>query len=142
MNSSIIWYAIILGAILMEMVIPGSLVCIWFAVGGMAGLLAHFLNLTPIYQTGFFLATSILCILFVKPLADKSLKKDVVPTNTDTLIGTEHILIEPVTVTQWGKIKVNDKEWSVVADRKEEIRKGERVKVVAIEGVKLVVIKL
>lgn len=142
MDSSIIWYAIILGAIFMEMAVAGSLVCIWFAIGGMVGLLAYTLNLAPIYQWIFFLVTSILCILFVKPIADKSLKNDIIPTNADALIGTEHILIEPITAVQWGKVKINDKEWSVIADKKEEIRKGETVKVVAIEGVKLVVKKV
>lgn len=143
MNSSFIWYAIVLLAVVMELFVPGSLVCIWFALGGFMGLLAYYLNLTPIYQWLIFLTTSILSILFLKPLVDKRLAKGgYTPTNADKLIGTEHILIEPITAVKWGKVKINDQEWSVKADAKEEIRAGETVKVVAIEGVKLIVKKV
>ena len=142
MNTPFIWYIVIFVSALFEAATAGTLVCIWFAVGGLAALLAQIIGCTPLMQWIIFLAVSILAILLIKPTAKNFLIKNPEATNSDKLIGSIQVLTEDITMSKWGKIKINDVEWSVVSENKEEIPKGSKVRVIAISGIKLIVEKI
>lgn len=137
-----IWYVVILATVLIEIALAGSLFSIWFTIGGFAALLATMAGFDFKMQLIIFLAVSILSILFIKPLADKCFISKKTPTNADKLIGSKQRLIEPIKEDKWGKIRVNDQEWSATTEDKSAIPVDTLVEVVAIEGVKLIVKKI
>lgn len=142
MDFTFVWGIVILTTICIEVATAGNLVCIWFALGGFVALFANILGASIAIQCVLFLFASIISLLCVRPFANKYIATKNIPTNADQLIGSKQIVAKKIAPTEWGKIRVNDHEWSAVSDDKSEIEEGTTVEVVAIEGVKLVVRKV
>ena len=82
------------------------------------------------------LVLSILLLALTKPVVDK-MKLGRHPTNADRLIGMEGVIIEDIDpVLGTGQVKVGGQIWSAKSDS--AIPKGVFVKIIKIEGVKLV----
>ena len=73
-------------------------------------------------------------MLITKPLLDKKLKRTSLDY-LDLLVGKIGRVTEPITPDSIGEVYVDGKRWRASAD--EEIKKGERVVVLSLEGVKL-----
>ena len=58
-------------------------------------------------------------------------------TNFDRIIGMRGVVTEDIDDLVIGEVMVDGKKWSAISDS--PIKKGEKVKIVKIEGVKLVV---
>ncbi|SES02466.1 NfeD family protein [Lachnobacterium bovis] len=137
------WLVIMFAMIVLEIITVG-LVTIWFAIG--AATSAVFAGIgAPLYvQVIVFFVVSIILLIFTKPFMDKYVVTKKVATNIDSIIG------EKVEITQkiepFGKVGVGNlqgKEWSIIADDpKDEIDVGEICEVVRVQGVKLVVKRL
>lgn len=56
-------------------------------------------------------------------------------TNLDRVVGMKGIITEEITENNIGEVKVDGKKWSAVS--KHPIKKGEFVKILKINGVKL-----
>lgn len=118
-----------------------DLICIWFAAGAAAGLLASLLGLPATVQSAVALIVSIATLAAVRPIAKKHFNQGRVPTNADRLIGKEASVLEDIDSLQsTGLVSVEGQEWSArSADDKKRIPAGSIVEVSAISGVKLVV---
>ena len=81
-------------------------------------------------------------MLIVRPVAARYLRGNVVRTNADRYIGEKGIVTKKITSNDWGEVKIQGTIWHAVSVEDEEIEEGSRVKVVAIEGAKLLVMKL
>ena len=141
MESSL-WIVICLFAIVIELINPASLICIWFAIGALFAYLAAILNLNTVIQIAVFLVASFLALVLVRPLAKKYFQKNVVATNADRIIGRELTLIKGVENEHWGEVKCDGVVWNTKSINDEVIPEGATIEVVAIDGSKLLVKKI
>lgn len=134
-----IWIAVCVGAILIELLTPTALISIWFAVGGVIGALTALVHLPLWVQILSFVIVSLVSMLIVRPIASRYLRGNTIATNADRFIGEIAQVIKDVTKDEWGEVKVNGTIWHAVPIDEASIEKGAKVKVVAIEGAKLLV---
>lgn len=139
-NMSIVWLVIMVALLLLEAAVPG-LVSIWFALGAFAALLSAMLNAPLWLQIVWFVVVSVLALWFTRPFVKKFVNGRVQATNADVVIGKDAVVIEAIdNVHGSGAVSVDGKVWtarSSVADA--HIAEGSVVKVLRIEGVKLIV---
>ena len=120
-----------------EMVTVGFLV-FWLGVGALLAMLVSFITDSIVIQTVVFAISSIALIFLTKPLISKYISKEIVPTNTDSLIGKKGIIIKEIG-TNVGQVKVSGEVWTAISDNDIAIDKGTEVEILRIDGVKLVV---
>ncbi len=116
-----------------------NLVSIWFAVGSLAAFITTFFTDNIIIQVGVFIVVSIISLILTKPIIKKFKANEVVPTNSDRVIGKRAEVVKKITEDEYGEVRVLGNVWTAVA--KETFEVGQKVKVKAIDGVKLVVCK-
>ncbi len=136
-----VWIALTVVFILLE-AISVQLTSVWFALGSLAALIVTVCGVDSIpIQIAVFAAVSLASLILTRPLVKKLLNKKVQPTNADRSIGQKAIVTEEiVNIEGKGAVKLNGTEWtarSAAAD--DRIEKGAEVRVLKIEGVKLIV---
>lgn len=116
-----------------------SLVSIWFVASGIvAMILSFFIEDTAIITTVFILLGIFLLVLS-RPIVNKLRSKDNEKTNLDRIIGESAIVTEDIKKNEVGEVKVDGKRWSAIS--KEKCLKDDTVKILKIDGVKLIVEK-
>lgn len=140
MNLEIAWIVLILACIVIEALTLG-LTTIWFAIGAVVALIANTIGIGFNIQLIIFLITSIVCLIFTRPIAIKNLKVGKVRTNIDSLIG-ECFKVESTinNINNEGTVNVRGQIWEARSSNNDElIEKNEIVCVKEIIGVKLIV---
>ena len=120
-----------------EMVTVGFLV-LWLGVGCLLAMLVSFITDSIVIQTVVFTISSISLIFLTKPLVSKYISKEVIPTNTYSLIGKKGIVIKEIGIDV-GQVKVSGEIWTAISDNDTKIEQGTEVEILKIDGVKLVV---
>ena len=134
-----IWIGICIAALVLELITPTALVSIWFAVGAAVSAILSLMDIPLWAQITMFAIVSIVSMLIVRPVAARYLRGNTVATNADRCIGSVGVVTNKITHDIWGEVKVNGTIWHAVSVDKDEIDIEEQVKVVAIEGAKLLV---
>ena len=129
----LIWIGISVAAVVLELITPTALISIWFAVGGVIGILLALLDLPLWLQIAAFAIVSIVSMLVVRPMASRYLRGNTVATNSDRCIGEIGVVVKQI---------VNGTIWSAVSVDHDVIDEHDNVKVIAIEGAKLLVRKV
>lgn len=121
-----------------------ELASIWFVAGSILAMVATSIGLGIYWQIGIFLVTSILLVVFTRPLVVKKMQIGKNKTNADSLLGEVCIVTEDIdNIASVGRAKIKGLSWSARSnDDNVLIKKGERAIVEAITGVKLIVKKL
>nr|WP_297275707.1 NfeD family protein [uncultured Agathobaculum sp.] len=141
-NSLYIWMAVIIICVAVE-AFTLDLSAIWFAVGGVAALIAASLSLEVPAQLVIFVLFSAALLALVRPFCRKFLKTKNEPTNADRIIGETAIVTEVIdNVHETGAVKILGTIWSARSVDDAVIPEGVAVKVVAIRGVKAMVQKV
>lgn len=141
-NSLYIWMAVIIICVAVE-AFTQDLSAIWFAVGGVAALIAASLSLEVPAQLVIFVLFSAALLALVRPFCRKFLKTKNEPTNADRIIGETAIVTEVIdNVHETGAVKILGTIWSARSVDDAVIPEGVAVKVVAIRGVKAMVQKV
>ena len=135
---TIMWFIAFIILLFIELATV-NLVTIWFAIGAVAGLITTTFTDSFLIQLIVFIVVSLLALLLTKPLIKKFKGYDVVPTNSDRVIGKVGEVTKEIRTDKYGEVKVYGNIWT--ASSKEKIEVGEKVKVLAIDGVKLIVEK-
>lgn len=136
---TIFWLAAFIAFAIGEAVTVG-LVSAWFAVGALAGMFATALGAGLWLQIAVFLGVSALTLALFKPLSSKFLKPRLSATNADRVIGAAALVTETIDNTQaQGQVRVNGQIWSARSAQDVVIPSGQDVKVLRIEGVKVIV---
>lgn len=109
----------------------------WLGFGALLAMVVSFFTSNIIIQMAVFVISSGIFILATKPLINKFVKKDVVPTNVYSIIGKPAIVIEDINwETGTGQIKVEGEVWSAKTNDSVIIPKGSEVEIESIDGVK------
>lgn len=123
-----------------EIITMGFLI-FWLGVAALLAMVSSFFTSNLIIQTTVFVLSSALLILATRPFVNKfANNKKNVPTNVYSLIDKEGIVTEDINLIEGtGQVKVNGEIWSATCNGNITISKGETVKILEINGVKLLV---
>lgn len=139
MSEPLIWILIAVIFAVVEAFTMG-LTTIWFTVGGVGACIIALLGGPLWLQITVFLIVSIILLYFTRPLAEKRLKIGHEKNNIELLIDKTCLVTSTIKPYQPGQVKLDGLTWTaVVNENKETLEKGELVKIVKIEGVKLIV---
>lgn len=139
-DMTVVWLVAMIILLIIEGVVPG-LVSIWFALGALAALISALFGAPIWLQLVWFLLVSIISLALTRPLAKKYVNSRVQPTNADAVIGKDCIVVEDIdNILGAGAVVVGGKTWSARSvDENVKPKKGETVKALRIDGVKLIV---
>lgn len=117
-----------------------SIFSIWFAIGALvSAMFAYFAPDMIIAQLAVFLLVSVVTLYFTRPVLTKKLLKKTA-TNADMLIGKEAVVTQDISADNFGRVTVSAQSWR--AKSSQSISKGEKCKILAIEGASVVVEKI
>ncbi len=120
-----------------------QLVSVWFVLGALCAALTTIFTYSIVIQIVVFVSVSLVTLIATRPLVKKA-KQKIRPlrTNSDRLIGETGVMLADLNdMHSVGQAKVMGKVWSVKTDNP-PLQAGDTVRVLAIEGVKLIVEKL
>lgn len=116
-----------------------NLTTIWFVASAIIALIASLITDNVFIQFGLFTVFGVLFLIFTKPFLDKWMKGHNTKTNLDRIIGMKGIITEDVLPSGSGEVKVDGKTWTAISE--EKLKKGDIVKILEIDSVKLKVEK-
>lgn len=117
-----------------------QLVAIWFALGALVAILPAALGAPVPVQILVFVLVAGLTMVFTRPFLQRVLKVHRQPTNADAVIGQTGIVLEELDPLEGtGRVRAGGLDWSARAESRQRIPAGAEVKVLRIEGVKLIV---
>ena len=112
----------------------------WLGVGALIAMIFSFFISNIIAQMSIFVFTSALLIFATRPLANKLLNSSNVSTNVYSLVGKTAIVVEEINYsTGKGQVKIDGEVWSAKTNNNLTIPKDSEVKILKIDGVKLIV---
>ena len=133
-----VWLTVVIFLTFIE-VTTVNLVTIWFAFGALVTVFLSFVVENIWIQSTVFVITSAIALLCTKPLLKAFHLSELIPTNTDRLIGKEGEVIKDISFNEYGRVKVFGENW--MATSEEPIKEGSKVIIKNIEGAKLIVEK-
>ncbi|MBR1566579.1 MAG: NfeD family protein [Oscillospiraceae bacterium] len=137
---TVVWLTAMIVLLIVEAMVPG-LVSIWFALGALAAMISSMLSAPLWLQVGWFFLVSIVSLALTRPIARKYVNGRAVHTNADMAIGQDCVVTEEIdNVRGTGAVSVGGKIWTArMAQADGKAPKGALLRVVRIEGVKLIV---
>lgn len=137
-----LWLALLIALAATEAATMG-LTTIWFAGGSLVAFIASVLGAPLWLQGTLFLSTSVLLLIFTRPIAVRYVNSRTIKTNIDALTGKTAKVIETIdNINGTGHVFIKGLEWTARTETEGVvIEAGELVTVLRIEGVKLIVKK-
>ncbi len=136
----IVWLIITVVLSLIEIFTMG-LVTIWFAAGAVVALIMSLIGAPIWLQVALFLVVSIVVLVLVRPIATSHFNNRLKKTNIDAVIGRKLIAKTEIdNLHGMGKVDMDGSTWIAASSMDNVIiHQGEEVKVVEVQGVKLIV---
>jgi len=144
MQMGVLWLVLMVVFIIIEAITMG-LTTIWCAAGSLIAAIFAFLGFNLAVQIAVMVVVSIvcciICIKWIRPRMNARTKGKENATNADRFLGETAVVIKTVnTLEGTGQVKVRGQVFSAkTADETGIIEEGAKVKVLSIEGVKLIV---
>ena len=136
MELEFFWLSMVLLLSFIE-VVTVNLVTIWFVASALVSLVVSFFNDSFLLQFGIFVVLGVVLFITTRKILVEKLNKNKQKTNLDRVVGMEGIVTEKITKHNPGEVKVDGKKWTAMSDK--TIEEGTTVKIIKIEGVKLIV---
>lgn len=135
------WAGVFILALIIELMEP-QLVSIWFCGGALISFVLALLSVPLLIQAGVFIVVSaVLLILSFKFFRKSILDRPKVPTNADSMIDQEILLLSDVDKTTLGDGLYKDIQWKVIVDEDISFQKDEIAVIKQIKGNRLVIKK-
>jgi membrane protein implicated in regulation of membrane protease activity len=131
-----LWLGIILVTLILEF-LTSDMVAIWFTAAAIPSFILALLKVEAVFQIIAFVLVSVLLLSLTRPFVMKYFKTNEIKSNVDAIMGQTGTVVKEITPNTVGRIKIRSGEWSAIA--KEVIAIGVNVRVLDIEGVKLIV---
>lgn len=139
MSLAIIWLVVLVVCLIIEISTLG-LASIWFAGGALLAMLIAVIGGPLWLQILLFLVTSIVLLVFTRPVATKYFNKNRTKTNVESVVGKQAIVTEKIdNLKGAGRIITNGMEWTARSLDDSLIEEGAVVVIEKIEGVKAIV---
>ena len=139
-SPAVCWLIAMLVLLGVEAAVPG-LISIWFALGAFAAHISAMFHAPLWLQLVWFVVVSLLSLALTRPLAQKYVNGRTTPTNADMVIGRDAVVTEEIdNLHARGAVLLDGKTWTArMAKEEDSAPVGEAVRVLRIEGVKLIV---
>ncbi len=134
-----IWLAVFIITVVIEF-LTVEFVSIWFAIASIPALILAMLNQNEWLQLIVFFLLSILLLSVTRPLVVRYLRRNIVDTNVDAYVGKVAIVTSQISNNESGLVKFEGLIWTAVSS--ESIPIGSSVRILAIEGNKLIVTEI
>jgi membrane protein implicated in regulation of membrane protease activity len=134
-----IWLGIFIVALFLEFA-TSDMVSIWFALAAVPSFILALFNVHVVVQIVMFVVVAILLLVLTRPVVMKYFKTNEIKTNVDAVIGTTATVIAKITPDTIGLVKIRSTDWSAISHQTIEV--GEKVRILDVEGVKLIVEKI
>jgi membrane protein implicated in regulation of membrane protease activity len=139
MTNSILWLLILAILIFIEIITLG-LTTIWFAGGALVAFIISLFYDNLLLELILFLVVSMVLLYFTRPLVLKYFNPKRTKTNYEGVIGKVALVTATIdNMNAMGQVVVDGQEWSAKAMEDIVIKKGEKVRIHGITGVKLIV---
>lgn len=133
------WLGLMLLFALAEAATVG-LVSIWFVGGSLAGLVVNLLGGSAAVQLLAFALGSAVLLICLRPFVRRYITPRKTATNANAALGRTALLTQTVDNLQGtGALRLDGKEWTVRSTDGSVLPAGTLVKIVRLEGVKLLV---
>ncbi len=139
----IFWGILALIFFILEVFVPSFWIAI-LGIGAIAAGFVAFLGGDTTLQVAVLSIVSIICGLFLRPVALKYIYKsgNNIPTNADALIGRKVSVIKEVTANGAGRVKIGGETWRALPENESDVFPDETVVIVKkVEGAKVIVSK-
>ncbi len=138
----LLWGTIFILTLLAE-IVSVQLVSIWFSIGALCAFLAAYLGFSFFSQMGIFVAVTVILLIITRGLVKRLRVNHYTPTNLDSQIGMVGTLTLGITPNTLGRAQVGGVSWRAkLCDSTLTANKGDRVRVVQIDGTTIIVEKL
>ena len=140
LDPAIIWLLLVIVLLAIE-IATVNLTTIWFAGGAIVAFISTFYGASATVQRTIFVCFSLLLLVVTRPIALKYVRNGKTKTNADSLIGRIAIVSKEIdNLSQSGEVMIADISWTARSLKETSvIAVGSKVKICAIEGVKLIV---
>jgi membrane protein implicated in regulation of membrane protease activity len=136
---SIAWLALFGILVVIELATLG-LTTIWFAAGSLLAFLLSIADIPVFVQIIVFIVVSLALLFFTRPIAMKHLNNSRTKTNVDSLAGKIAIVTVKIdNVGASGEAELDGMTWMARTEDSTIVDKGTKVKVLRVEGAKLIV---
>ena len=138
-----VWLGIFIIAILAE-ILTVELVSVWFAGAAFIAFILSWIPGIPYWgEIISFVLASALLLFCLRPLTIKLLTRKEVKSNIEELIGKKAKVVKKISELNNGEIIINGVTWTAVSSEPTiEINEGDIIKIVAINGNKIIVKKI
>lgn len=134
-----LWVAVMVATIVME-ALTSDLVTIWFLPAAIVSMILSLAEVKAWVQIVLFLVIGLALLIATRPLCRKFLASRSEKTNVDAIIGRTCIVTEEIrNIDEQGEVKVGGLRWSARSANDAVIPVDTRVRVLEIQGVKLIV---
>lgn len=134
-----IWLIVLIVMLVLEFM-TADFLTVWFAISAVPTVVIAAIWPQLVWiQVLFFFLFGFLLMIIVRKYVIKYIKKNIVSTNVDSFIGKTALVIKDINPVERGLVEFENDTWTAVS--KETIEIGEHVKILAIEGNKLIVTK-
>lgn len=135
----IFWLIVAIGVVLLD-ALTGSFLFVWFSVGAIGALVAYFLGASAGVQILVFLILSVITISIGYPWSKKKFKKTIQHTPLMEENYIDRVLIAEEDFQGKTRVKIDGIYWTADSGS-EKINKGQKIKIIKIDGNKLMVIR-
>lgn len=143
MNPMLIFWIVLMVALLILEASTVCLVSIWFAGGALAAMIVTLCGGGILLQCALFLAVSAILLACLWPLRKKIQNRAHQATNADRVIGMTAVVLEPIdNIRGTGSVRVDGKVWTARTVDGSTVEADTLVIARKIEGVKLYVEKV
>ena len=139
-SPTVVWAVVLIFCVILE-IMTAALVSIWFVFGATAALIVSLLTGSLVIQLVTFAIVSLVTLITIKPLANRALRGNIVPTNIDRIIGQHALVTKTIDADNYGEVKLRGHYWRAVSRDNDIINVDEYVEILAIEGNHLIVTK-
>lgn len=130
-----IWLGIVICLALIE-ILTINLTTIWFVASGLISLVISIFIDNYILEFSVFVIGGVLLLVFTRSYLTTKFSSNI-KTNLDRVVGMKGIVTEEITKNNPGEVKVDGKRWTAISNK--NIEKNKEVKIIKIDGVKLIV---
>lgn len=133
------WLAFFVIALVVE-VITADMISIWFALAAIPSFIIALVDGSIVWQIVSFILIAGVLLFLTRPVVKKYLKTNEIKTNVDAMVGMIGTVIKEITSDEIGRIMIRQIDWAAIS--KENIHIGESVRVLDVDGNKLIVEKI
>ena len=131
---TLMWLFIVIITLIIE-ASTFNLITIWIALGALCSMIISMYVDNVILQLVVFIVVTVITLIGTRPFVKKFLHIRKERTNLDGIIDKTGIVLEDITNKSPGIVKAEGKTWTAISD--EDIKTGEKVKIINLQGVKL-----